>query len=210
MLKRSVFASAALAFFLSGCATVSVMPTTSTVKASMTAEQSDLRQAALSFSQTAVSRGWISQSRGFMDIASVLIDGKSIEADDNKKSTYAGLIGADMRAAAEVEATLIADANDAALALAAVSKQADAFLASRVDAQVRTVRADLVCFERTLVQAQQTRRAFIIAAEIAQLDNTGHLQAVFARLDSEIDKARTLADRLATEYSRRETVASVS
>jgi len=208
MTPRSVLTALVLTLVLPGCATVSVLPSTSTVETSVSVEQSALRKAALSFNETAVSRGWISEARGFFDLAQVLFEGKSDDEVDTK--TYAKLIGADMRAADEVEATLITDATDAAEALSSVSVEANAFLTARADQNITAAREDLVSFERALVQAQQTRRSFMEAVKIAELVDTPEMMAAFTRFDSEIDKARQLADQLATEYASRDTRPAVS
>ena len=203
MIPRSVLTALALVLVVPGCATVSVLPTSSTVETSVSVEQSALRTAAISFNETAVSRGWISESRGFFDLAQVLFEGKS--DTERGEHSYASLIGADVRSAKEVEATLITDATDAAQALASVSDVADDFLNNRSDQNVKTAREDLVSFERTLVQAQQTRRSFMEAITIAGLSDTAGMKTAFGNFDREIDTARQLADRLATEYAGRDT-----
>lgn len=208
MIPRSVLTALALVLVVPGCATVSVLPTTSTVETNVSVEQSALRTAAISFNETAVSRGWISETRGFFDLAQVLFEGKSDTTVVEK--SYASLIGADVRSAKEVEATITTDANDAAEALASISDVADEFLHSRVDQNIKTAREDLVSFERTLVQAQQTRRSFMEAFEIAGLTDTAGMKAAFANFDREIDAARQLADKLATEYASRGTGLAVS
>lgn len=212
MLPRSVLTGLVLTLALSGCATVSVVPGTSTVETVLTQKQSSLRDAASAFNEVAVTRGWISQTRGFLDLARVLVDGQTEAQADT--TTYASFIGADIRSASDITATLTTDASDAADALAAVSVEADLFLTGRSAEDVTTARADLVSFERALVQAQQTRRAFIEAIKVADLDQkpnqTLDMQNALTRFDGEIDRARALADRLATEYANRDTNGAIS
>lgn len=208
MLVRSVLTSLGLALTLSACATVSVVPGTSTVETNITQKQSSLRQAAIGFNETAVARGWITESLGFVDLARVLVDGKT-DAQAAEK-TYASLIGADVRSSEDIISTLVTDIHDAGSALSLVSTQADAFLTGRTDIDARTAREDLVSFERALVQAQRSRRAFIEAMSIAGIDPSADLDSALAGLDREVARARTLADRMATEYSQRDTSTSVS
>jgi len=60
------------------------------------------------------------------------------------------------------------------------------------------------------VQAQQTRRSFMEAVEIAEMADTSGMKAAFANFDREIDNARQLADKLAAEYASRDTHPAVS
>lgn len=209
MLKCSVLSSMVFALVVSGCATVSVLPGSSTiVETKISQEQSDLRQASEAFSQTAISRGWINDSKGFFDLARVLVEGRS-ETDTHTK-TYAVLIGADMRAPDDVRATLTTDLHDAASALSEVSVQAEAFLDIDPVTRAGAIREDLVGFERSLVQAQQSRRAFIEAAKLAELATHSDILSGLETLDAEIDRARSLADRLAVEYANRGTEKQVA
>lgn len=205
MLKRNVLTSLCLIMALSSCATISVVPGVTGETVSLTQRQTSLRLAAANFNDMAAARGWISQSNGLIDLAGILVDGRS----DEIKTTYADLIGADIRLQEEVSATLIADARDAATALAGVSIEAEAFIKNR-RADTYTMRDDLMSFERALVQAQQTRRTFMEAFGIAKLNRTPRIQLTFDRFDSEIDRARALADQLAAEYAQRDRAESVS
>ena len=208
MLVRSVLTSLGLALALSACATVSVVPGTSTVETGITQKQSSLRLAAVAFNETAVARGWINESLGFVDLARVLVDGKTNTQAEEK--TYASLIGADVRPTDEIIATLITDVSDAETALSLVSDEADAFFTGRTEIDTRTAREDLVSFERALVQAQRSRRAFIEAMSVAGISETADLAGAFESLDLEVARARDLADQMAAEYSRRDTSTSVS
>lgn len=200
MLLRSVLPLSLIALALAGCATVSVLPGSSTVETSITKEQSALREASVTFNQMAVSRGWISASPGLLSVARVLVDGQS---DDDVKSdaSYATLIGAAVRENDTVSAAIIADADDAATALGLVSEEARRVLAAQAGED--TTRADLVSFERVLVQAQQSRLAFIEAATLAELGDDDETGAAIVRLEARIDDARLLADELARKYSGR-------
>jgi hypothetical protein len=208
MLVRSVLTSLGLALALGACATVSVIPGTSTVETGITQKQSNLRLAAVAFNEAAVNRGWINESLGFVDLARVLVDGKSSVQAESK--TYASLIGADVRASEDIIATLLTDVSDSKDALSLVSTEADTFLTGRTAIDARTAREDLVSFERALVQAQRSRRAFIEAMSISGVDETSELTTAFEALDHELTRARDLADRMATEYSQRDTSISVS
>ena len=207
MRKRSVFACFALVVSLTACATVSVVPGNATVSTSVTQEQSELRAASLAFNETAVSRGWVSEGRGMLDIARVLVEGAPSQ-DTDQRSTYADLIGVGVRSEAELAATIIADARDAAAALSKVSGVAAALLDSAPDAD--TIRADLVSFERVLIQAQQTRRVFLDVLTAADIVVAGDIETAVNGLEVQIDQARTLADRLATEYAGREATSAIS
>lgn len=208
MLVRSVLTSLGLALALSACATVSVVPGASTVETGITQKQSSLRLAAVAFNETAVTRGWINESLGFVDLARVLVDGKTNTQAEEK--TYASLIGADVRPTDEIIAALITDISDAETALSLVSDEADAFFTARTEIDARTAREDLVSFERALVQAQRSRRAFIEAMSVAGISETADLATAFEGFDLEVARARDLADQMAAEYSRRDTSTSVS
>lgn len=209
MLKRSILSLAVLALSLGGCATVTMVPGTTIVEANVSDEQSALREAALSFGETAQARGWITQSRGFFDLARVLVDGQT-KAGANDEMTYIELIGAQTRPADAVARAISVDARDAATALNEVSQAARDFLAIQIQARDPAARADLVSFERSLVQAQQARRSFAQAVNVSAIIADETLAIELSRFDAEIDQARSIADQLSTEYSQRDVSGAVS
>lgn len=208
MLKTCLTAAVLSTLALTGCATVSVVPGTATVETQISEQQSALRESAVSFQTIAVSRGWISETRGFFDLARVLVEGGSETPDDAKN--YASLIGAEARAPQDVLSTLTADISDAIDAFTDVSGQANTFLDADIDASTINIRADLVSYERALVQAQQTRRSFIEAATLAGVDSSIEVTTLIARMDAEIDVARDFADKIASDYSSRDAGTSIS
>lgn len=207
MLKRSLTTSLLFSIALAGCATVSVVPGTTSVQASVTQEQSALRLAASSFGDMATTRGWVKQSKGVMSLAMILVEGQSDDASHSQQ-TYATLIGAHLRDADDIEASILADIKDAADGMEFVSTQAENFISAAPESQ--TSRRDLVSFERTLVQAQQARRSFIDAMEIIEGTGSFQLQESLGRLEGEIDKARILANKLAKEYASRDENGAIS
>lgn len=208
MIKPNLAALAVLAFALPGCATVSVAPGSGAVETTVLNEQSALRDSAKEFQRVAVSRGWISESRGFFDLAKVLVDGGEPVSDDAQD--YAAFIGVGERASDDVLATLSADLGDAAEALSTVSAEAQSFLEASIDASTTDIRADLVSYERALVQAQQSRRSFVEAASLAGVESESQLTGLVAQFDAAIDTARDIADLIAADYSSRDTGTSVS
>lgn len=203
MLKRSLPVVLVLAMSLSACATVSVLPGTAVVETPVSEEQSTLRNASTAFGETAVSRGWVTQTRGMFDLARVLVDGQDAE-EDTPGQTYAELIGVNVRSAEDVAVTVSTDAKDAAAALSNVSSAATEFLAADSETRQTTSRSDLVSFERALVQAQQTRRVFAEAITVADIVDVDMVNTALALFDKEIDAAREIADALAVEYSSRD------
>ncbi len=197
---RSVFITTISIMALTSCATVSVIPSTAAVETNISEAQSGLRTASDLFETIATSRGWISEQRGLFDLAKVLMDGEE-DTDANYYKSYAEFIGADMRAAAEISVTVMTDAEDAADALSLMSHETEIFLSTGASQGVQ--RADLVAFERALVQAQQTRRSFASAITAAHIDHEASVNAALAGFDIEIDRARQLADQLAKQYSNR-------
>lgn len=207
MRKRSIFACLVVAFSLSACATVSVVPGSTTVETSISKEQSALREASSSFNETAVTRGWISEGRGVLDIARVLVEGAS-QDDADKIPSYADLIGVGVRGEAGIKNTILTDVNDATAAMSDVSDVAKILLDSAPNADA--IRTDLVSFERVLIQAQQSRRSFMDAITAGNLAFTNDIEQAIAALDNQIDRARSLADTLAAKYARRDTNRAVS
>lgn len=214
MLKRSLFPGlvSGLAFMaaLSACATVSVVPGVSTVETKVSQEQSALRDAATSFTEKASARGWINPSSGLFNLARVLVDGQDADKDQADAHTYAGFIGATERDAQAVLATVLTDGKDAKAALTSVSAEASTLLAIDLKDRTRAARKDLISYERVLVQAGQARRAFADALGQAGLETHADAIKMLESLDGEIETARGLAGKLATEYAGRAASGAVS
>lgn len=202
MFKRSLVFVCLAVLPVSGCATVSMLPGETEVQIPVSVEQAELRKAATTFNEVAETRGWISSSNGLFDLARILVDGQS--ADDNASSpSYIELIGVHDRPNADIMRTLEADAYDAGRILSMVTSQANIFLDLERSPNQRTARTDLMDFERTLVNAQKVRRTFIQAAASTGVMLAPSTEAAFEKFDKEIDAARIVANRLATEYSAR-------
>ena len=204
MLKTSICVMIVAGLSLGGCATVSVIPGAAPAEQVVSLQQSSLRTAASNFSEQAIERGWIKRERGFMQFARTLAHGNDSLADDGTAgNSYSGMIGVTERNPDSVVKSLASDVNDASSLLAALSQEAQAFLATEQTARNVTARGDLVSFERTLVQAQTARRTF--ADVLAQLDtaDTAAADAAMTKFDRQIARARLIADRLAREYATR-------
>lgn len=205
MLKSGILVMVAAVCALGGCATVSVIPGATQTQEIVSAEQSALRISAAEFTRESTKRHWIAEDRGFMRFARVLAHGNdSVSAGEFHQETYAEMIGVGQRNQVSIALSLSADVNDASTLLAALSKSAQTFLALGRGERSITTRADLVSFERTLVQAQKVRRTFAhVLPEIATAD-TAAVDAAMAKFDRQIDRARQIADRLAREYAGRD------
>lgn len=204
MLKTGMFVIVAAALALGGCATVSVIPGVEPVQEIVSIQQSELRVAAADFSEQATERGWIGRNRGAMEFARVLAHGNDALASEvTEDESYAALLGLGQREHASIVLSMSTDVNDAARLLSAMSQTALAFLAINPTERGAATRADLVSFERTLVQAQKARRTF--AETLALIDEavTTPVDDGIAKFDRQIDRARLIADRLAREYAGR-------
>lgn len=204
MLKTVMFAAIATVMTLGGCATVSVIPGTAPVEQTVSIQQSALRTAASDFTEQAIERGWIKSDRGVMQFARVLAHGSdTLSGEETADRSYAALIGVGQREQSSIVMSLAADANDASSFLSALSHEALTFLTTDRANRNVTTRADLVSFERTLVQAQKARRTFV--ETLSELDDgdTALVDAAITKYDRQIDRARLLADRLAREYTTR-------
>ena len=200
MSKRGLTAIFVSALMFSGCATVTQLSGGQSDVVSITQEQSALRQASEHFSETAASRGWIAESGGLFDLARLLVDGQS-EAPIADTERYGELIGLGVRSETDVYQSLTSDIVDASGSLSAVSDIAEAFLT--VIEQQKTERADLMAFERALVNAQKCRRTFLsVTVEIGSALPVD-TEAALSDFDVQIDRARDLADQLAADYSGR-------
>jgi|GEM_PF-1682377 len=205
MLKTSIFVMIAAVCALGGCATVSVIPGAVSSQEIVSTEQSALRTAAAEFTHEATERHWIPEDRGFMRFARVLAHGNdSVSAGEAHQETYFEMIGVGQRNQASIALSLSADVNDASTLLAALSQSAQTFLAvDRAERSV-TTRADLVSFERTLVQAQKVRRTFAHVLPEIESTDTSSVQAAMTKFDRQVDRARLIADQLARKYTNRD------
>lgn len=204
MLKLGICVVFAAALSLGGCATVSVIPGAAPTQETVSIQQSALRTAASDFTDEAVDRGWIKQDLGLMQFARVLAHGNdTILETQIPEESYAALIGVGQREADSITMTLASDANDASSLLSAMAQEALTFLSADLTERSVTKRADLVSFERTLVQAQKVRRTFVETLSLVDDADTASTDAAITKLDRQIDRARLIADRMAREYTTR-------
>ncbi len=185
-------------FLLAGCATVSMVPGEATVETRLTENQSALRSASDEYCQKAVDAGWVTQGAGLFGLANTLINGKDETA--KKPDDYAAYIRA---ASAPVEGVLeqiVADIEAARTGLASITIEARSVLSSASD---EADRKDVMSYERALVRAQASRRAFAKAVSIAARRGGEPAEAdkALAALEAEIDTARKVADGLADRYA---------
>ncbi len=193
--------------FLVGCATVSVVPDETTVETRLSVNQSKLRQASLDYCDKTVTAGWVEESSGVSGLAQMLMHGR--ETVTNPDTVYATRIGATTAAPALVLAKIASDAADARAGLETVTREASAVLAGGKDQTAN--RGDIMSFERALVRAQMSHRSFAQAfndvSARADLD-VSPIALEVDRLAASIDKARSIADRLADRYAAIEPAAS--
>ena len=194
---RSVVLGLSL-FLLAGCATVSMVPGEATVETSISQSQSALRTASNEYCTQAVDAGWVTKGAGLFGLADTLINGK----DENAKTPddYAARINASTAQPAAVLTRVIRDADTARRGLAVITIEARSVL-SGADADAN--RADVMSYERALVRAQSSRRAFAKAVSIAVKRGADPADAdrALAELANEIDMARKVADGLADHYA---------
>ncbi len=194
------------ALAVSACATVSVVPSETVLSEQVTERQSALREASDAFRDHALDHGWVSEGAGFRSMANLLINGAPLSAD--QAPAYADLIEAASGAPSTIFDRVIVDAQMARSYLAAANAEAEDFL---VDRDTKAARADVFAFERALVEAQKTRRAFADAIDLAASRADGaaiEVEAALSAFDAEIDRTRKIADRLADRYAGRITTAS--
>lgn len=201
---RSVVA-ATLGLSLAGCATVSVIPSETTVTAEASEEQSALRSASEIFCEKAEAEGWVSTSPGILGIAAILMKGARDAGEP--AGTYADRIDAATADPGTVLAQIKADASTARGGLMTVTSEAEALLASE---DIALGRLDVTAFERALVRAQLSNRGFGEALEIVA-GRSGETAAARAAVEAfalTIDEARPVADALTARYSRGDAPAS--
>lgn len=194
---RSVFLGLSL-ILLAGCATVSMVPGEATVETSVTENQSALRTSSNTYCQNAVESGWVSQGAGLFGWAETLINGQDEKLQ--KPDDYAAQIHARSAPTESVLTKVVADIETARAGLAAITIQARSVLMS---AENEADRKDVMSYERALVRAQASRRAFAKAVSIAARRGGEPAEAdkALAELEAEIDSARQVADGLADRYA---------
>lgn len=203
MVRKSFVVLSLVATVLTGCATVSVVPGDTVSIAPATQQQTALRDASDRFGELAGSRGWITKSNGLFDLARMLSEGQSGEAEVIE-ATYADMIGVGVRSPEEIMRALASDALDASAALSGVTGLALQVVSD--NAGKDAARADVMAYERVLVNAQKCRRTFLSAATQTGAVPPAMTEAAFAAFDAEIDRARDVADQLAANYSGRDRV----
>ncbi|MEO0550684.1 MAG: hypothetical protein AAFZ91_12250 [Pseudomonadota bacterium] len=195
---RKVILSLVSAVTLAGCATVSMIPGTTIVEATLSSEQSTLRNASEAYVQTAEDENWVQPSGGIMDLAKVLMDGVSGD-QDGRAGSYLEMLEADI-ADPEVRLTEIdMDVREAATRLAAITTEAQAFIADPTAAEAIR-RSDVMSFETSLVTAQKARTSFIEALQSVASQGSFDMnptQDALTDLDHAIRDARKMADTLA-------------
>ena len=187
-------------FLLGACATVSMTPGQTTVTAEATASQTALRSASDSFSENAVKKGWVTKTGSIFGLARILMHGN--QNSDEGIPAYAEQIGAGKLEASIIFTRIARDADTARSKLSAVSELARILLAS-VDEDAAS-RADVMSYERALVNAQKAYRSFARAADIAAQaagETPAETDDALAGFASEIDAARGTADKLAERYA---------
>ncbi len=152
----------------------------------------------------AETEGWVARSSGLGGLARVLINGRP-DIPEAAPETYLDQVQADILDADKALLEIGSDIEAARAGLAHVNLQASAVIETGEAAE----RDDIIAFERALVSAQRSRRAFIQASEALagdiELDRLREVSAetALAALETEIDRARRTADILASAYSGR-------
>lgn len=174
---------------------------TAVVTTEVTEEQSALRKFSERFSDMAETRGWVAKSMSIFGFANRLINGESDADKAEANREYANLIGADTAVPSETFDRVSSDAAAAREGLVEVTDLATDVLSSDEDAADRR---DVMSYERALVSAQKSHRAFSKAADLAAR-NAGTVpedtEKALEDLANEIDKARDTADTLAEKYA---------
>ena len=189
------------ALLASGCATVSMTSSETVVKADISERQSALRIASDEYCDIAEERGWVEKATSIFGFANRLINGDSAEPKSEIESDYAALVGAETEAPESVFQQIKLDADAARVGLVEVTGTASVILSST---DTETGRGDVMSYERALINAQKSHRAFSRAADLAA-QRTGSVpvetEAALASLANEIDTARDTADTLADRYA---------
>lgn len=194
-----------VALLASGCATVSMTSGETVVKADISERQSALRVASDEYCDTAEKRGWVEKATSIFGFANRLLNGDTNEPKSEVEADYAALVGAETEAPDSVFEQIKLDAEAARIGLVEVTGTASGVLLSE---QTDTERGDVMSYERALINAQKSHRAFSRAADLAA-QRAGNVpadtEAALASLASEIDTARETADILADRYAALET-----
>lgn len=187
------------ACLLAGCTTVSMTEGQTTVKTELAKKQSELQLASADYRQLAKDRGWVNGANELFSIARTLMHG---EASEKKvDNSYSARINAKTDASPDVLARISMDADAAKSGLLNVQLIAQDVLAT---ADVGS-RADVLSFERALVQAQKAHKSFNVAlSDVAQRTNTNvsKVDSDLAALAGAIDNARDTADALSDKYTK--------
>lgn len=187
------------ACLLAGCTTVSMTEGQTTVKTELAKKQSELQLASADYRQLVKDRGWVNGSNELFSIARTLMHG---EKSQNKvDNSYSARINAKSDAVSDILARISADAGAAQSGLLGVQLIAQDVLAT---ADIGS-RADVLSFERALVQAQKAHKSFNVAlSDVALRTNTdvSKLDADLEALADAIDNARDTADALSDKYTK--------
>jgi len=189
------------ALLASGCATVSMTTGEAVVTTSITEKQSALRTASDEYCDTAEKRGWVAKATSIFSFANRLINGDSDLEKAQAEHDYAAMVGAETSAPDRVFQQIALDAEAARIGLIEVTGTASGILTSN---DTDTKRGDVMSYERALVNAQKSHRAFSRAADLAAKRAGGvpdTTETALASLANEIDTARDTADVLAERYA---------
>jgi len=197
---RSVCVSLILATALTGCATVSVIPGTTTVETALTEEQSDFHKSCSGFVEQAEAEQWIAPSTSLVGWAKIFVYG---DKDQSQTTSYAGSIDAAEAAPDLVRSRILTDITTAEARFRTVLDEALSYIAIS-DAGEKQLRADVTHFERALIAAQKSRRSFAEAITVLSgrtSRDLSDLDAALADFDTKIDEARVTADSIANLYA---------
>lgn len=190
------------ALLASGCATVSMTASETVITSNITETQSALHAASNEFCDTAEERGWVAKATSIFGFANRLINGDSAKSKAEAERDYASMVGAEFEATDRVFQRIKTDAEAARLGLIEVTGTATGVLASD---DSETGRSDVMSYERALVNAQKSHRAFSRAADLAAVRSGSvptETEEALASLANEIDTARDTADTLAERYAQ--------
>ncbi|MEM1105845.1 MAG: hypothetical protein AAGH87_05595 [Pseudomonadota bacterium] len=184
-------------FALAGCATVSMVPTETTVESALSQEQTDLRAASDAFCDQVETAGWAPNETGFANLAAILMNGQS--ASDTGGAYLDGFEDT-LRPDSDHLAGLVQDVLTAREGLGSVMQEVRQILSNET---LETGRGDVTSFERALVKAQRASRTFLQARDTVaeRAADTARVDEALAAFETDIDAARRLADALAARYA---------
>lgn len=171
------------------------------MKTDMTERQSALHLASDEFCTEAEERGWVAKATSIFGFANRLINGDAAMKAKEDTTDYAVLVGAETDTPDLVFQRITTDAEAARNGLVEVTGTASGVLQSQSS---ETKRSDVMSYERALVNAQKSHRAFSRAADLAARragSVPAETEAALASLANEIDTARDTADTLAERYA---------